>query len=87
MKPREIFYCNLTVIFEGKEYYLPKVVYKETDGFYHNQRIIKQYGIKGIPKVIKKEDIKSLGFENTNQGYSTGKVNDEQRNETTGAYE
>lgn len=63
-KPKEIFYTNLTVSFEGNRYLLHEVVYKESDGYYHNQRILKKYGIKGIPKVIKSDVICSLGFEN-----------------------
>jgi len=56
---REIFYCNLTVLHNKKEFLLKEVVYKETDGYYRKKSLFGQDSVK----VLKVDIIKSLGFE------------------------
>ena len=54
MQRREILFCNLTILKNNKEEVLERVVYKDVDGHYKNN------------KVLKVEVISSLGYE-TNQ--------------------
>lgn len=75
MKKDEIVYCNLTVLRNKKKKVLPQVVYREKDGFYKGE------------KVLKVEVIKSLGFANNSKEYTEVKKSGEKRNSITGAYE
>jgi hypothetical protein len=78
----EILYANLTIQ-DGKfTKEIKGVVYKNTDGFYHNKKMFKE-----PVKVLKVEKIKSLGFDCEYLGYQEVKKSDEKRNEITGAYE
>ena len=52
MQRREILFCNLTILKNNKEEVLERVVYKDVDGHYKNN------------KVLKVEVICSLGLEN-----------------------
>jgi hypothetical protein len=52
MKRKEIFFCNLTILKNKKEEIIERVVYKNVDGLYKKN------------KVIKVEVICSLGYEN-----------------------
>jgi hypothetical protein len=62
----EIVYANLTLtkIVKAKEVEIEvkEVVYKHTDGFYHNKRILRSIGENEPLKVVKVEVIKKLGF-------------------------
>jgi hypothetical protein len=80
---KEIFYCNLTVLFKGKPVELKEVVYKETDGYYRKKTLFKEEPVK----VIKVDVIKSLGFSVEQNGHTEVKKSDEQRNKVTGAYD
>lgn len=62
MALREILYCNLTVLHEKKKVIVPKVVYKDVDGMYRNQKLFKE-----PVQVLNIDIIKSLGFENKQQ--------------------
>ena len=75
MKKDEIVYCNLTVLKNKKPITLNKVVYKEKDGYYKGD------------KVLKVDVIKSLGFANNSKDYTEVKKSGEKRNSITGAYE
>ena len=52
MLRREILFCNLTILKNNKEEVLERVVYKDVNGHYKKN------------KVLKVEVICSLGFEN-----------------------
>lgn len=52
MQRKEILFCNLTILKNNKEEVLERVVYKDIDGHYKKN------------KVLKVEVICSLGFEN-----------------------
>jgi hypothetical protein len=52
MQRREILFCNLTILKNNKEEVLESVVYKDVDGHYKKN------------KVLKVEVISSLGYEN-----------------------
>ena len=62
----EIIYANLTLTKTVKskevEIYLTEVVYKHTDGFYHNKRVLRSLGENEPLKVVKVDLITSLGF-------------------------
>ena len=79
---REIFYCNLTVVFKGKPTLVKEVVYKETDGYYRKKSLFTD-----PVKVLNVEVIKSLGFEVEQEGHTEVKKSDEHRNTITGAYD
>jgi hypothetical protein len=55
---KEILYCDLLINTGKKHEWLKSVVYKETDGFYHNKALY-----KNPVKVLEIIKIKSLGFE------------------------
>lgn len=79
---KEILFSNLTIQ-DGKTIKIIKeVVYKHTDGFYHNKKMFKE-----PVKVLKVEKIKSLGFDCEYLSFKEVKKSDEKRNEITGAYE
>lgn len=67
LKPDEIVFCNLILQHGKKEIVLNKVVYKETDGYYHpglkNDDLVK-HKVKEPLKVLKVDVIVSLGFSN-----------------------
>lgn len=85
---REIFFANLKVQNKGKLQIIENVVYKETDGYFRNIRVLRQYGIKeDFIKVISFEVIKSMGFENITLESTSFIKSDEKRNNITGAYE
>lgn len=79
---KEIFYCNLTILHNNKPLIIKEVIYKETDGFYHNKKMF-----NNPVKVIKIDVIKSLGFENISNGHIEVQKSQEQRNIITGAYD
>ncbi len=79
---KEILYCNLTVSYGNKNIILKEIVYKETDGFYHNKKMFND-----PVKVIKVDVIKILGLENKPSGYKEIVKSEENRNKITGAYE
>ena len=82
MKQREIILCNLTLLENKKKIILKDVVYKESNGYYKNNRL----GIKKPLKVINVEFIKSLGFESMKKGYTEVSKSDNERDDVTGAY-
>lgn len=75
IKKGEIVYCNITVIKDKNKVFLNNVVYKEVDGFYKQN------------KVVKIDIIKRLGFESKQRGYNEVKKSNEERNKITGAYD
>lgn len=83
----EIVYCNLKIKHNKKIHELNEVVYKKTDGFYYNKRILDELNIKEKVLVCNIEVIKRLGFENKSKGFTEVKASDEKRNKITGAYE
>jgi hypothetical protein len=80
---KEIFYCDLTVLFNKKEVIVKDVVYKETDGYYSNRKLFKDEKVK----VLKINIIKSLGFENISSDFTNVQKSNEVRNNITGAYD
>lgn len=80
--PKEILYCNLTVLHNGKQVLLKEVVYKETDGFYR-----KKSKFKDPVRVIKVDVVKSLGYECQSAGHTEVTKSEEHRNNITGAYD
>lgn len=84
---KEIFFCNLIVEHNKKKLSIKEVVYKESDGYYHNKTALSKYGINEKVKVLNVDIIKSMGFENIDTGYTVVGKSNEKRNETTGAYE
>lgn len=72
---KKIFYGNLIIENKGKRKELIEVVFKEGDEFYKGN------------KILKREPLKVIGYENGNKGYHEVKKNDEIRNNITGAYE
>ena len=84
----EIVYCNLKFIFNKKEYELKEIVYKQTDGFFYNKRLLQPLKIDEKVRVYDIEILARLGFENGNTGYTKAIKNDNNtRNKITGAYE
>jgi hypothetical protein len=83
MKSKEIFFCNLTLQDKNKKKVIKNVVYKETDGYYKNDK----EGINNPLKVIHIDVIKSLGYESLKKTYTEIKKSDNKRNDITGAYD
>jgi len=81
MKRKEILFCNITVLDGKKEIKIEKVVLLEDEIFYKNKKF------KEPLKIIKKEIIKSLGFENLSTGFVSSIKSEEKRNIITGAYD
>lgn len=75
LKEGQIVYCNLTVLKKDKEVELKEVVYKDRDGYYKGD------------KVLKVDVIKTLGYARKSKEYQTAKKSSESRNTTTGVYE
>lgn len=80
--PTEIFHANLLVQDGKTKKWIKDVVYKYTDGYFHNRRYVKE-----PLKVLKVDVIKSLGFDAIDLGFKEVQKSDEKRNEITGAYE
>ena len=78
----EIFHANLLVQDGKTQKWVKSVVYKETDGYFHNKRYFKE-----PVKVLKVDIIKSLGFDAVDLQYTEVTKSDETRNKITGAYE
>lgn len=87
IQDKEIVYCNLKFKYKNKVFNLEEVVYKKTDGYYYNRRILDPLNVKEKVLVYDIEIIKRLGFENKSKGFTEVKKSDEQRNKITGAYE
>jgi len=81
MKKREILFCNIIVLEGKKEIKIDKVVLLEDEIIYKNKKF------KEPLKIIKKEIIKSLGFENLGNGFTKAVKSEEKRNDITGAYD
>jgi len=81
MKKREILFCNIIVLEGKKEIKIEKVVLLEDEMIYKNKKF------KEPLKIIKKEIIKSLGFENLSIGFVSAVKSEEKRNTITGAYD
>lgn len=78
---REILFCNITALENKKEIIIKNVVLLEDEFIYKNKKY------KEPLKIIKREIIKSLGFENKTNGYVNAIKSNEKRNEITGAYD
>ena len=87
IKYKEIVYCDLKFSFKKKQYEVKEVVYKLTDGCYHNKRILSQFKINESVKVDSIKIISRLGFENNSKGFTEVEGSNEKRNKITGAYE
>jgi len=87
VKLGEIVYCNLKIKHNKRTHELNKVVYKKTDGFYYNKRILDDFNIKEKVLVCSVEVISRLGFESKSKGFTEVKASNEKRNKITGAYE
>jgi len=83
----EIVYCNLKFKYKNKVHELSEVVYKKTDGFFYNRRLLEPLSVKEKVMVYDIEIIKRLGFENKSKEFTEVKRNQEQRNKITGTYE
>lgn len=79
---REIFYCNLRVLYEEEVVIVKEVIYKDVDGYYKDNKLFKT-----PVKVLKIDVIKSLGFENISKEYTSVQKSDEKRNNISGTYE
>jgi len=82
MKRKEILFCNIIVLDGKKEILVEKVVLLEDEIIYNNRKLF-----KSPLKIIKKEVIKSLGFENKNNGFVNAIKSEEKRNIITGSYD
>jgi len=81
MERREILFCNIIVL-DGKiKRLIEKVVLLDDETVYKERKS------KNELKIISKEIIKSLGFENKSTGYTEAIKSDEKRNNITGAYD
>lgn len=78
---REILFCNIIALYGKKEIKIKEVVLLEDEFIYKNKKY------KEPLKIIKREIIKSLGFENKTNGYVNAIKSNEKRNEITGAYD
>ena len=87
IKQGEIVYCNLKFRFDKKVYELKEIVYKQTDGFFYNRRLLEPFKIKESVRVFDVEILARLGFENKSLGHTEAVKSNEQRNKITGAYE
>ena len=87
IKQGEIVYCNLKFRFDKKVYELKEIVYKQTDGFFYNRRLLEPLKIKESVRVFDVEILARLGFENKSLGHTEAVKSNEQRNKITGAYE
>lgn len=87
IKQGEIVYCNLKFRFDKKVYELKEIVYKQTDGFFYNRRLLEPLKIKESVRVFDVEILARLGFENKSLGHTEAIKSNEQRNKITGAYE
>jgi len=70
IKKGEIVYCNLKFIFDKKVYELKEVVYKQTDGFFYNRRLMQPLKVTERVMVYDIEILSRLGFENKSTGYT-----------------
>lgn len=75
MKRKEIFFCDLIVVKDKKETKIKNVLWMETETHH------KKMEIKEIFKH------KSLGFQNSQLGFTEVSKSNEKRNNITGAYE
>lgn len=75
MEKKEIFFCDLIFIKDGKQVKIEKGVWMETETHY------KKIEIKEVFK------IKSLGFQSLQTGFTEATKSDEKRNTITGAYD
>jgi|14BtaG_2_1085337.scaffolds.fasta_scaffold72634_1 hypothetical protein len=83
----EIVFCNLKFRYKKKKYKLKEIVYKQTDGYFYNKRILQPLNVCEKVKVYDIEILSRLGFENKNKGHIKAIKNEEKRNKITGAYE
>jgi len=81
MDRREILFCNITVLDGKNKIVIEKVVLLEDENTYKERKS------KVELKIVNREIIKSLGFENKATGFTEATKSDEKRNTITGAYD
>lgn len=84
-----IYLINAKFKYKKKEYKLYEVVWKYNEKkIYDRMRVLQSMKVKQPVKLYDIEILKELGHENKGiLGYVKAKKSDEQRNNTTGAYE
>ena len=87
IKYKEIVYCDLKFSFKKKQYEVKEVVYKLTDGYYHNKRILSQFKIDESVKVDSIKIISRLGFENKTKEFTEVESNKLSERNKSGGYD